>query len=280
MAVFIFVFSVSAFAEIPNLVKWNDFPVYNIMENGSDSNSDIDFITLRVNPELESSQLHMLFTAVLSSFEDETKAGLRINFNDLGTVELRCDGTEEYDSEIFFAEIDKSFSDEGTMMFGMEITVGIKPGIPDNLILSFNMYDTRGIASNTYEVDITDSYAEEMPEDEEAENSAEEAAKENVKTKKVRTTKYKTTKVKTTKAKTSRTTKSKTAKENTDEDEIEYEVNEKNLQSDAFEDVHVENDKTKLIYICAAAVIACTAGGCAVGIANSRKKKNDRGDDE
>lgn len=275
-AVLAFAFSVSVFAEIPNFAKWNECAMYPVLSDGSDSNSDVEFIALRVNPELESNQLHMLFIVNLTSFEDEANAGISISFNDLGTVELFCDGTADYDSEVFFAEIDNLFSDENSMLLEMEITVGIKPGIPDNLILSLNMYDTHGIASNTYEVDITDSYAEEVSEDEAA-ASADGAAEKTVKTKKVRTTKYKTTKVKTTKVKT---TKTKTSKDNSDEEEIVYEVNEKNLQSDVFEDVHVENDKNKLIFICAAAVIACTAGGCAVGIANSRKKKKDRGDDK
>lgn len=272
-------FSMSVHAAVPDLAAWNECPMYTVLNDGGDSNSAVDCIIIRVNPELESNQLHLLFLVDMTSFEDEANAGVKIKFNSIGTVELYCDGRTEYNQELFFAEMDNVFSDEASMMLGMEITVGIKQGIPDNLILSFNLYDTHGTASNTYSVDITDSYTEEeISEDSDGEIGAE------VKTQKVRTTKYKTTKVKTTKVKTTkvRTTKSKADKYDAeaDEDDYEYEEIETELQQEVFEDVHIENDKNKLIYVCAAAVVACTIGGCTVGIINSRKKKNDRGDDQ
>ena len=85
----------------------------------------------------------------------------------------------------------------------------------------------------------------------------------------------KTTKVKTTKSKADRYNT-----EADEDDDYEYEEIETELQQEVFEDIHIENDKNKLIYVCAAAVVACTIGGCTVGIINSRKKKNDRGDDQ
>lgn len=275
--------SLTASAAVPNLAMWNDCPMYSVLNDGGDSNSAVDCIVIRVNPELESNQFHMLFMADLTSFEDEANAGIKIKFNNFGTVELYCDGRTEYNQNMFFAEIDNVFSDEASMMLGIEFTVGIKPGIPDNMIINFNFYDTQGISSNTYSVDITDSYVEDEPEIEDNPGSEGDSV---VKTQKIRTTKYKTTKIKTTKIKTTkvRTTKSKADKnsysDTEEEEDYEIEVNEQTLQQEAFEDIHVENDKTKLIIICAAAVIACTIGGCTVGIINSRKKKHGRGDEQ
>jgi len=265
-------FSVTSSAAIPDLSAWNECPMYSVLDDGGDSNSAVDCIVLRVDPELESNQLHMLILADLKSFEDESKAGIKIKFNNIGNVELYCNSEVKYDSDVFFAEIDNVFSDSASLMLGIEFTVGIKAGIPDHLIIDLNLYDTQGIASNTYTVDITDSYTEEVSEEE-----TDDELNATEKAKKTRTTKYKTTKVKTTKVKTSKTKKTNAE----DSDSIyEYNENETTLQQEVFEDVHMENDKNKLIIICAAAVVACTAGGCAVGIINSRKKKNSKGDDQ
>lgn len=257
-------FSLTAFAQLPDLEEWNQCRKYTILPGEKETNSAVTGIVLRVKQEEDTNRLHFLFLANLESIGDEAQAGVLLDFGDIGTVTLMCDGTSDYDTDVFFAEIDSTMIDEMSGMLTVELTVGIKTGIPDNLVLDFSIYDTSGIASNMYSVDLSDEITG---------DDAEITEKTD------KTTKQKTTKLKTTKAKKSKTTKVKTTKKKTTKSKnaSETEVSTSVISSDEFDNIEIINEKNRLITICAIAVIVCAAGGCTVGIINSRKK-NGRGD--
>lgn len=262
-------FSLTAFARLPDLEEWNQCRKYTILPGEKETNSAVTGIVLRVKQEEDSNRLHFLFLANLESIEDEAQAGISLDFGDIGTVTLMCDGTSDYDTDVFFAEIDSTMIDEMSGMLTIELTVGIKTGIPDNLVLDFSIYDTSGIASNMYSVDLSDEISGEDA----------EITEQTDKTLKQKTTKQKTTKLKTTKTKKSKTTKVKTTNKKTTKSKnaSETEVSTSVISSDEFDNIEIISEKNRLITICAIAVIACAAGGCTVGIINSRKK-NGRGD--
>lgn len=273
----LFSFSFSAFAAAPDFAKWNESRLFSVLEDGTDSNSDFEIIILRLMQDDEAHQLHFLVMAELSELNDINNAGIRMKFNGIGTVELFCDGSADYDSGKFFAQTDNILSDTGSNDIWIEFTVGIKAGIPENLAVELSLYDTDGVISNTYTVDISEDSLEEITDSEAEDGFAGDTGKtvkaEKVKTTKVKTTKVKTTKTKTTKVKTTKTTKSKSEK-----DEDDTDLKEVKAGAETFDSVRVEDEKNKLIIICAAAIIACFAGGCAAGIINGRKK-NSKGDE-
>lgn len=266
--------TVGAYAAMPNLAEWNQCDMYTVLESGGISNSAVDCIILRVKPEKDVNRVRFLFMINMTGFDDEQNAGINLDFGNYGSVELMCDGTSDYDTDVFFAEIDSIVTDKYSHLLALEITVGFKQGIPENPVFDMFVYDTEGVASNTYTVDISDSISENGEDDIEADET-EKTAK--TRTTKVKTTKVKTTKVKTTKVKTTKnkTTKAKTTKVKTEKSDNFENTNE--VLADEFEDIQTENDKNKLIIISAAAITACAAGGCTMGIINSRKK-NGRGD--
>ncbi len=243
-----------------DFAQWYDVPLYTVLDDGKASNSAVDCINLRVERSDETHRLHMLFMTELKSFGQIENAGVKMSFDDLSEIVLMCGGTEEYDDSEYFAEMTDMIYDEKSMTVYMEVTVGIKPGLPD--VMYFSVYDTDGIISNTYTVEF-ESESEETGEENTQQNKTEKSSK----TKKVRTTKVKTTKKKTTKAKT--TKKSRTAKT-----EEAYSVEQKSANVSLEEEIPVSNDRNTVIIACSAAVIACAAGGCAVGIAKIIKKQN------
>lgn len=262
------VFYTAAYAQL-DLAKWNEAQMYMVLEDGTESNSSVDCIILKTIHDSEVHQLHMLFMFEQKSFNDDANTGVRMNFDGFGTVELHSDGTTEYDDEIFFAEIDGVYSNAKSKAVYIEVTLGIKSGIPDVLTMDFNLYDTDGVATNTYSVDICG----------ETETDAEVEDESTSKTSKTKTTKKKTTKKKTTKKKTtkrktskSKTSKSKKAKTDSDED---YDIEETSQNiSLAEKEIAASSDRNTIIIACTVAVVICTAAACAVSIINSRKGKD------
>lgn len=269
-------FSADAFAI--NIASWYDSQLYSVLSDGKPSNSAVDCITLRVKDDGDVNQLHMLFMAELTAFGKEENAGVKISFDGLGTITLMCDGTEEYDDEIFFAEITDTLFDSRSMTMYLEVTVGIKDGIPDTA-MQFCLYDTDGVRSNTYTVEFEDE-EDDVQQEEEEEKTSKTSKTRTTKSKTSRTTKKKTTKRKTTKRKTSRSTKSRTTKEKTTKSgktkEDDYSVEENSTSISLDEEIAVSNDREKIMIACTAAVILCAVSGCAVGIANIIKKKKDK----
>lgn len=269
-------FSLSVNASSINFEKWNQCRLFEILEYGKESNSDYNGAFMRIDSDTDINQIHFLIMANLENLDGESKAGVKIKFNNIGTVRLFCDGSTEYDSNKFFAEVDNFLSDKGASDIWIEFTVGIKSGIPENLVTELTLYDTNGVASNTYSVDISEYSEDEMPDPDNGDFPGRTTVKTQKtitsKSTKVRTTKQKTTKYKTTKAKTS---KNKSTDDS--EEELEYDSDKTSVNIGEFDDVHVKNERNKLIIICAISAAVFAAGGFAAGIANS-KKNNSRGD--
>ena len=191
-----------------------------------------------------------------------------MNFNGMGNIKMMCDGTADYDSNVYFAELEDELHDVHSKNVLLETTVGIKSGVPENVIMNVNVIDTNGVKSNTYNVYIT--------EDEEPIGYADEAAimdsgerDAKVKTAKVRTTKHKTTKHKTTKPK-----KSRTGKAADNDSENEDEMSQAVIDSGIGNEVEINNRRKKLMLaLGVAATLVAVAAGCTAGIKN---RKNDK----
>ena len=164
-----------------DLAKWNDESALYTVFDGQDShsNSAVVMAFLRTAYDRPSNRIRMLFSLELDSFTDESKSGVRLNVNGGEDVVLHADGTAEYNEEEYFAVMITDF-DPRTKTLYLEVTLGIKKGIPEALVLNFNFYDTEGLASNTYSVDISET--NEQPES--SENATRQTKKNNTSDKK------------------------------------------------------------------------------------------------
>lgn len=267
--------SVSTALAISDNALWEDAELCPFLEAGEESNSDLCFAAVKVKYDRSINRIYLLFTLEFNEFNNIESCGVIMNFNGMGNIKMMCDGTADYDSNVYFAELEDELHDVHSKNVLLEITVGIKSGVPENVIMNVNVIDTNGVKSNTYNVDIT--------EDEEPIGYADEAAimdsgerDAKVKTAKVRTTKIKTTKRKTTKHKTTKPKKSRTGKaadndsENEDEDEISQAV----IDSGIGNEVEINNRRKKLMLaLGVAATLVAVAAGCTAGIKN---RKNDK----
>ena len=153
----------SVYAGDIDLGKWNtESSLYTVLNDKYiHSNCAVVMAFLRTDYDRPSNRIKMLFSLELDSFTDESNSGIRLSVNGGGDIILHADGTAEYNEEEYFAEM-VTDSDPRTKTLYLEVTLGIKKGIPDTVALSFNFYDTEGVASNTYTVDITESYDSEL----------------------------------------------------------------------------------------------------------------------
>lgn len=180
-------------AEKVNLDSWNtDSTLYDVLDTDSESNSAVEYAFLRVKYDRPSNRIKLLFMLELDSFTDEKNAGVTLSVNGDEKITLHLDGSSEYNEDKYFAQIN-SVSDPMSKTLCIEVTLGIKKGIPETVNLEFNVYDTEGIASNTYTVDITETVEEDTT------TSSQSEPGKTSKTTKIKTTKVKTTKTKTTK---------------------------------------------------------------------------------
>ena len=245
---------------------WEDSKHCVILEADGESNSDLCFAAVKVNFDRGVNRIHLLFLLEYKKMNDDKLSGVIMNFNNMGDVKIMSDGTAEYDDDIYYAEMVDEISDRYSKNIMLETVVGIKDGIPDKVVMNVNIFDTYGIKSNMYTVDISDGSDEEPYA--EFEDSTEKSDKE--KSTKHRTAKHKTTKVKTTKYKTPRSAKTKTKKNQTKSEtspqtEIDSEID-NNI------DVSDSRKRTATAFGAAAAVVAITAG-CVTGIKGKKKHR-------
>ena len=260
--------SVSTALAISDNALWEEAELCPFLEAGEESNSDLCFAAVKVKYDRSINRIYLLFTFEFNEFNNIESCGVIMNFNGMGNIKVMCDGTADYDSNVYFVELEDELHDVHSKNVLLETTVGIKSGVPENVIMNVNVIDTNGVKSNTYNVDIT--------EDEEPIGYADEAAimdsgerEAKVKTAKVRTTKIKTTKRKTTKPKKSRTGKA-ADNDNKNEDEISQAV----LDSGIGNEVEINNRRKKLMLaLGVAATLVAVAAGCTAGIKN---RKNDK----
>ncbi len=165
LAILICVLAVISAASCPSLAaeidvsEWNSLEkVYHILSDGSSSNSALELAFLKVKYDRPSNRVRLFFILEFATFTDEAKAGVTLSVNGGEKITLHSDGSAEYNEDKYFAAV-KTLSDRRTRNLSMEITLGIKEGLPEKAVLTFNFYDTEGIASNTYTVDITETAA-------------------------------------------------------------------------------------------------------------------------
>lgn len=255
-------------AAISDNALWEDSKTYVLLAAGGESNSDLCFAAVKVKIDRAINRIYLLFMLEFSDFNDDNLSGVVMNFNNLGNIRVMSDGTAEFDSEIYFAQLDDELADRNSKNVLIETTVGIKDGIPENIGMDVNIIDTNGVRSNTFSADITDEETNsDTPNGDKTENQG--------KTKKTKTTKVKTTKVKTTKYKTTRVKTSKTKTDKNAKGEKDEEIAVIETESGINSDIGVNNNRRKLalMFGAGAAVVAATAG-CAAAIKNKKKHEN------
>lgn len=248
---------------------WEDSKLCVFLEADGESNSDLCFAAVKVKYDRSIHRVYLLFMLEFDDFNDDLNSGVIMNFNGMGEVTVMSDGTAEYNDNIYYAELDDELADSNSKNILLETTVGIKSGIPDNLVMNVRVIDTNGVKSNTYSVDISEEPEDAEP-DGEADSTEKTARTTKAKTTKVKTTKVKTTKPKTTKVKTTRSKKSTTQNDDAENDEPQTVIN-----TYPGEAVTSDNGRKRLtLALGAAAAVIAVAAGCAAGIKNRKKDES------
>ncbi len=260
IAVFICLAAITALSAIPSYAldidigEWNrNENLYPVLTEQSNSNSAVTTADLKVEYDNPSNRVRLLFMLELNSFTDVDKAGITLSVNDGEKITLHLDGTSEYNKDKYFAEI-KSVTDKWSKNIYMEVTLGIKDGIPEKTVLSFNFYDTEGIASNTYTLDITERHE---PTEATTETTTKTTKKKSEKTTKTKATK--TTAEKETASKSTTINKTTVISEKTDNKEASF------------------KESSVVGIVTAVAIAAIGIGTGAVNIIRRSKKTRDGG---
>ena len=270
--------SVSTALAISDNALWEDAELCPFLEAGEESNSDLCFAAVKVKYDRSINRIYLLFTLEFNEFNNIESCGVIMNFNGMGNIKMMCDGTADYDSNVYFAELEDELHDVHSKNVLLETTVGIKSGVPENVIMNVNVIDTNGVKSNTYNVDITEDeepigYADEAAIMDSGERDA-KVKTAKVRTTKIKTTKHKTTKHKTTKRKTTKPKKSRTGKATDNDSENEDEMSQAVIDSGIGNEVEINNRRKKLMLaLGVAATLVAVAAGCTAGIKN---RKNDK----
>lgn len=270
--------SVSTALAISDNALWENAELCPFLEAGEESNSDLCFAAVKVKYDRSINRIYLLFTLEFNEFNNIESCGVIMNFNGMGNIKMMCDGTADYDSNVYFAELEDELHDVHSKNVLLEITVGIKSGVPENVIMNVNVIDTNGVKSNTYNVDITEDeepigYADEAAIMDSGERDA-KVKTAKVRTTKIKTTKHKTTKHKTTKRKTTKPKKSRTGKAADNDNENEDEMSQAVIDSGIGNEVEINNRRKKLMLaLGVAATLVAVAAGCTAGIKN---RKNDK----
>lgn len=270
--------SVSTALAISDNALWEDAELCPFLEAGEESNSDLCFAAVKVKYDRSINRIYLLFTLEFNEFNNIESCGVIMNFNGMGNIKMMCDGTADYDSNVYFAELEDELHDVHSKNVLLETTVGIKSGVPENVIMNVNVIDTNGVKSNTYNVDITEDeepigYADEAAIMDSGERDA-KVKTAKVRTTKIKTTKHKTTKHKTTKRKTTKPKKSRTGKAADNDNENEDEISQAVIDSGIGDEVEINNRRKKLMLaLGVAATLVAVAAGCTAGIKN---RKNDK----
>ncbi len=260
--------SVSTALAISDNALWEEAELCPFLEAGEESNSDLCFAAVKVKYDRSINRIYLLFTLEFNEFNNIESCGVIMNFNGMGNIKVMCDGTADYNSNVYFAELEDELHDVHSKNVLLETTVGIKSGVPENVIMNVNVIDTNGVKSNTYNVDIT--------EDEEPIGYADEAAimDSGERDAKVKTAKVRTTKIKTTKRKTTKPKKSRTGKAADNDSENEDEMSQAVIDSGIGNEVEINNRRKKLMLaLGVAATLVAVAAGCTAGMKN---RKNDK----
>lgn len=270
--------SVSTALAISDNALWEEAELCPFLEAGEESNSDLCFAAVKVKYDRSINRIYLLFTLEFNEFNNIESCGVIMNFNGMGNIKVMCDGTADYDSNVYFAELEDELHDVHSKNVLLETTVGIKSGVPENVLMNVNVIDTNGVKSNTYNVDITEDeepigYADEAAIMDSGERDA-KVKTAKVRTTKIKTTKHKTAKRKTTKHKTTKPKKSRTGKAADNDSENEDEMSQAVIDSGIGNEVEINNRRKKLMLaLGVAATLVAVAAGCTAGMKN---RKNDK----
>lgn len=254
------VISSSALSE--NFNKWQavEFIPANVK-----SGCELTYAAARIKYDYPSNKIRFVFMFDCNGIHitDESLVGICFNINGLGDVVIMADADMNFDNSVYDIAFEDVRIDKSTSSVLIEASVIIKKGLTPSNTMTAYFFDTHGVRSSSFTVDISD----------ETLVTSTQSNKTDITQK---TTKSVT--VKTTKAKTTKTTKEKTAKADdngveetdvTDESELSSAVN---IQTD--ERISEEKDTVKRIVLVSGAVTAAAAiaAGCVIGIKNSKKK--------
>lgn len=247
-------------AAITDNGAWEDSKLCLILEANGESNSDLCFAAVKVKYDRSINRIYLLFLLEYKNMNDDKLSGVVMNFNNMGNIKILSDGTAEYDENVYYAELVDEIYDRYSKNIMLETSVGIKDGIPEKVVMKVNIFDTNGVKSNLYTVDITEEQDDEISV-QQADEPTEKA------TKRVKTTKHKTTKEKITKLKTTKSQKTKS-------DGDEESVTQTEIDSGIRTEIGVADTRKKAVTVFGAtAAVVAIAAGCAAGI---RVKKKDK----
>lgn len=249
-----------------DFAEWNNHEeVFVIADDDVPSNSGLKFSQLKVKYDYPSHRMRLFFLVKFNSFGEESNPGVMFALNGDEEVSVNLNGETEYNEDKYYLDFISHTTPENGVMY-LEITFGVKEGLPEEKILSVVFTDPDGILSNTYTVDITEG----EPTDSEEEQTNEEESKTQ-KTKKTKTTKQKTTKTKTTKSDKTKKTKTEKPAATADEQQSEAELF-KNEESES----PGRSDNEKVFFVSAAAVVSL--GLILSGCLHFLKRNNHKGD--
>lgn len=255
-------FTVSSSA-ISDNAFWEDGETYTLCSD-NESNCSLSYAFAKIKYDYPSNRIRILFMMVFDSFSDEKNTGVEISFNDLDYILITADGTVEYDNSVYYAELIDCVADKNSKAVQLEAVIGIKSGIPDELIMNTTVFDTEGVSSNEFSTDIT-------PGKEDEETTVKTDSEKTSKTKKQNTSKTKTTKVKTTNIKTTKTTKAKkstVSKTTANNKKINATVNNEQMDSRI---TTASDSKKSIAFISIGLAVCFTLCGCIIGVKKSNK---------
>jgi len=98
--------SVSTALAISDNSLWEDAELCPFLEAGEESNSDLCFAAVKVKYDRSINRIYLLFTLEFNEFNNIESCGVIMNFNGMGNIKVMCDGTADYDSNVYFAELE------------------------------------------------------------------------------------------------------------------------------------------------------------------------------
>lgn len=249
-----------------DFAEWNNHEeVFVIADEDVPSNSGLDFAQLKVKYDYPSHRMRLFFLVKFNSFGEEANPGVRFAFNGDEEVSINLNGEAEYNEDKYYLDFISHTTPENGVVY-LEITFGIKEGLPEEKVLSVTFTDPEGILSNTYTVNLTEG----EPTDSGEEPTNEEESKTQ-KTTKTKTTKQKTTKTKTTKSDKTKKTKTEKTATVADEQQSEAEL----FRNDDSETPN-RSENEKVFFVSAAAVVSL--GLILSGCLHFLKRNNHKGD--
>ncbi len=237
--------------------------VYLVTDNDTESNSGLTNAQIKAIYDYPSHRMRILFMIKFGAFEQEENIGIRFSLNGGEEISLHLNGDTEYNEDKYFLDF-THFTVPPSGVVYVEVTLGVKEGIPDEQTLKVIFIDPDSQLSNTYTVVMTDG---------ETSVTSEEQTAKSEKTTKTKTKKN-TSSGSGSKAQTDKNLKDEAESATFSQEEISKVTIRKAVESEDNSTFSGE----KVLCISAAALIAVAmlfAGGMYF-----LKRKNHRGDED